>query len=211
MTHKQRGFSALYALLILIILLIVGFAGWYVWNQQEDDTPATTTSETAAEASEEATPTADESEPVSEAELAEDETAYYTLRIPEGFERTGERIFTFTGAPSETFTYSNATTGDYFEVNVTPADSGINADFVWTYTYAAGSFTLDKSDSTVCMPADDEWCEFSGGNGRLDSAIFAQPEAPINGERIYFTFGNTTSEEVGDLTYVDTFLANISF
>jgi hypothetical protein len=210
MTHKQQGFSALYVFLIVLVLLLLGFAGWYVWSQQEDDSAETTTSEAVPVGSDDSAP-AEESALSPESELVVDETDDYTLSIPAGFERVGERIFTFTGAPERTYSYQNSTTGDYFEVNVTPADSGLNADFVWTYTYAGGVFTLDKSDSTVCMPADDEWCEFSGGNGRLDSAIFAQPEAPINGERIYFTFGNTTSETVGDLSYVDAFLENIEF
>jgi hypothetical protein len=212
MTQKQQGFSALYALLILIVLLIVGFAGWYVWSRNDDSSENQET-----QAQEEMTiDYSAESERLSSEEEPSgvlDETEYYTLRVPEGFERTGERIFTFTGAPSETFTYTNATTGDYFEVNIGPAASGINADFTWTYQLTEeiyeGVYVLDKSDSTVCLPAEDEWCEFSGGNGRLDSAIFSAPGSAELFQRTYFTFGNITSETVGDLTYVDAFFADL--
>lgn len=197
-------------IILLVLFLIAGGAAAYLMSQEEESTPAET-SQTNQEATQQTEEPAEEAETVEEAELVLDETDYYTLTVPEGFERVDGRIFTFTGQPEETFSYLNIATSDYFEININPADSGLNADFVWTYTHSDGVFTLDKSDSTVCLPEDDEWCEFSGANDRLDSAIFAQPEAPINGQRVYFTFGNTSSQTVGNLSYVDQFLENIEF
>jgi hypothetical protein len=172
-----------------------------------DEEPAET-----FESSEAATPEdlvgSETDEPVAEEPAVED-NEYFTLIIPEGYAAVGERIFTYTGAPASTYSFKNAETNDYFEVNIEPAQSGINPDFVWTYVYADGVFTLDKSDSTVCTAEEDEWCETSGGNGRLDSAIFSEPSQEINGNVYYFTFGNTESEVVGDLSFVDLFFEGL--
>ena len=35
----KQGFSAIEGLLIVIILCAVGFGGWYVWDQQQEETP----------------------------------------------------------------------------------------------------------------------------------------------------------------------------
>jgi hypothetical protein len=206
--HKKSHKFVL-SLVVLILFLIVGGAVAFLMSEEEEPAPVDTSQTSEATAAEE--PIVDTTEAVDEAELVLDETEYYTLVVPEGFERVGERIFTFTGAPARTYSYQNSTTNDYFEVNIDPADSGLNADFVWTYVFTDGLFTVDKTNSTVCLPEESEWCEFSGANGRLDSAIFSEPETPINGQVFYFTFGNTASETVGDLTYVDQFLENIEF
>jgi hypothetical protein len=189
---------------------VVGFAGWFIWDRNKED-PAKDSTSSVQEKNDNKVAEVPAEETASAPELAVDETEDYSLTIPAGFERVEGRIFTFTGEPERTYTYRNSATNDYFEVNVTPAASGLNADFVWTYVYTEGAFTVDKTNMTVCMPEDAEWCEFSGGNGRLDSAIFSEPEAPIDGNIFYFTFGNTASEEVGDLSFVDQFLEGIVF
>lgn len=211
--RKENGFGLVEALLIILVLLIIGFAGWFVFLRDNEEDNEAANEQTTTEQQETETTDSTESESSSEeaTELTVDETDDFTLTTPEGFERIDERQFTFTGTPERTYTYKNAESEDYFEVNYNPAESGINADFTWIYTYSDGEFTVDKSDSTVCLPEESDWCEFSGGNGRLDSAIFSEGGAGVDGEAVYFTFGNTASEEVGDLSYVDTFLENISF
>jgi len=206
----KKPHNFILAIVAILFFLIVGGGAVYFMLQEEDSVPVEN-SQATEETEKAQQPTEEKSAPLDEAEAVLDETDYYTLIVPEDFERVGDRIFTFTGQPEETFSYLDSTSGDYFEVNINPADSGLNADFVWTYIYTDGDFTLDMSDSTVCLPEDDDWCEFSGANDSLDSAIFAQPETLINGQRVYFTFGNTLSQSVGDLSYAEQFLENITF
>lgn len=40
--NKQKGFSAVEGLVIVLVLTIVGFGGWYIWDQNQDDEPTTT-------------------------------------------------------------------------------------------------------------------------------------------------------------------------
>lgn len=206
----ENGFGLVEALLILLIILLISFAGWFVFLRDNEEGNEAANEQTTSETQDtETTETSSDDESVEEATV--DETEDYTLTVPEGFERIDERQFTFTGAPERTYTYKNAETDDYFEVNIDPADSGFNSDFTWIYTYSDGEFTLDKSDSTVCTPEESEWCMYSGDNGRLDSAIFSEGGAGVDGAQVYFTFGNTESEEVGDLSYVDAFLEGVVF
>jgi hypothetical protein len=204
--HKKSKKLVLF-IVLLVLLFVGGGTAAYLMSLEEEPAPAET-----IESSEAATPedlvSSETEEPVAEEPAVED-NEYFTLEIPEGYDAVGERIFTYTGAPASTYSFKNAETNDYFEVNIEPAQSGINPDFVWTYVYADGVFTLDKSDSTVCTAEEDEWCETSGGNGRLDSAIFSEPSQEINGNVYYFTFGNTESEVVGDLSFVDLFFEGL--
>jgi hypothetical protein len=194
-------------LFMLALLLIVAGVAAYLMSEEEVLAPNETSQ--TVEKVEETTSGETKAPVLDEEELKVEENEYFSLVIPEGFIAVDERIFTFTGPPKTTYSFSNSDTGDYFEVNIEPAQSGINADFTWIYVYEDGVFTVDKSDSTVCTPEESEWCEFSGNNDRLDSSIFSEMSQEINGEEYYFTFGNIISEEVGDLTYVDQFLESL--
>jgi hypothetical protein len=194
---NKKGFSAVGIILVIVLVGLIGVVGYYVWSGNNTEEEISVTQRTR--------PVADESEQ----ELETIENNYFKLIIPTGFSAAEERIFTFAGPPEETFSFINTENGDYFEININPAQSGVNADFTWYYDYQNGEFLIDKASSEVCMPQDDEWCSETGGNERLDAVILAK-EQTDSLPNMYFTFGNIQTEEVGDLSFVDSFINNLS-
>lgn len=193
-------------LFITFLLVIVGVLLFFWFEQAEDAddeaSPATATSQQQQEE------VLDTEEPAAQQPTVI-ENDYFTLTLPAGFSLTDERIFEFTGAPEQHFSFVNATTGDYFEVNRSPAQSGAASDFAWQYEYVAGEFIIQDNDVTLCDPAED-WCT-TVGDGRLDAALWPSGNIEINGEVYYFTFGNTQAESVDDLEFVDEFLGSLTF
>ena len=199
--------SAKKILLALIILAIIGLVG-FIWFQQ-DDQEADEDTQQAAETSEQVTENDEQAISDQSPEPTVIENDYFTLALPVGFSETDERIFTFTGAPQQHFSFINQSTGDYFEINRTPAQSGAASDFTWQYEYVDGEFIIQDTDVTLCDPAED-WCT-TVGDARLDAALWPSGNIDINGDVYYFTFGNTQTESVDDLDFVDEFLAGLTF
>ena len=192
---------------LLIIILMVAIVGALVffWLDQADDTNDETIPTNETSQQQEAP---DTEEPAEEEPLTV-ENEYFTLALPAGFSPTDERIFEFTGAPEQHFSFVNEATGDYFEVNRGPAQSGAASDFTWQYEYIDGEFIIQDDDVSLCDPADD-WCT-TVGDGRLDAALWPLGNIEISGEIFYFTFGNTQSESTDDLVFVDEFLSSLTF
>lgn len=191
-------------LLIIAVLAIIG-ALVFFWLEQAEDADDEADSVTETSQQQEAP---DVEEPA-EQEPTVVENEYFTLALPAGFSATSERIFEFTGAPEQHFSFVNETTGDYFEVNRDPAQSGAAGDFTWQYEYINGEFVVQDYDATLCDPAED-WCT-TVGDGRLDAALWPLGNIEINGETFYFTFGSTQTESTDDLDFVDEFLGSLTF
>ncbi len=196
MKHNQKGFGAVEVIIVIIILGLVGGVGWYVFSKNKDSSEPSSSTQ-VEEQSEEAEQNA---EP--EAKVIDNER--FTLTLPNGFEESAERIFTYTAKPGKTYSYANATTGDYFELNFEIAASGISSDYTWFFTEQNNKITLEKASTTVCSSANDEMCT-SAGNNRLDSYIGSKTQ-----EDYYFTFGNTKTESPADVTFVDEFIENLT-
>lgn len=133
---------------------------------------------------------------------------YYTLQIPAGFEQVSEVQLKQRGPGENNRSFLNKETGQYFEIDVNPPGSGINVDLAWSYAYKDSKIILTEKNTTICKEGD-PFC--SAGDNRLDGFIKGSPDnLEIKGNNYYFTFGNTKSESIGDLSFVDDFIAGIS-
>lgn len=140
------------------------------------------------------------------------EEDFFSIKLPIGFQKkSGDRLFVFTAEPAQHYSYLNETTGDYFEVNVLQEDreSGVSPDYTWTYTYTDGGVGFQKLTTTVCDTSD-EMCS-SAGDGRLDVYVGSKERVSIAGRTVYFTFGNTKSEEPQSMDFVDVIVGGLNF
>ncbi len=198
---KNKGFTLVEGLLLILVVLTIGFGGFYVWNEtnsSESDEPESSQEQSSEESDDE------ETEESSGIQITTDD---FTMTLPEGFEESNTRQFTFTGEPATTYTYLNSSTGEYFEVNLNPAQSGINPDATWTYTTDANkNVSLVDSSDTVCSSATDEWCT-TDNNGRVDIYIANSDQTDQSG--VYFTAGYLNSEDITALDFVEEILNSI--
>lgn len=200
MKQHQKGFSVVELLIIIVIVGLIGTVGWLVYDRQKSKakTNESTKTEVVTDPAENKQTT---SAPAGKTPLV---TEDFTLVLPEGFKESSDgRIFTFVGTPKKTYSYIDDK-GNYFEYNVrSEGGSGYSPDFSWTFTQTGDKITLDKTTTSVCTNTESGFC--TSGNNRLDVYVGSKNKD----KAYYFTFGNTKSETVGDLSFVDKFISGL--
>lgn len=208
----KRKKTPIIILLAMFALAALGLAGWKWYGQTQEYKENKNDAEKRISQLEQELNSLkkekdNDSETKQQSTVKED---FFTITLPSGFEKKqGAREFQFTGAPQQHYTYINNQTGEYFEVNIAGEGSGVNPDYAWIYTYSGGKITLQKTTTEVCDKSD-ELCS-SAEDGRLDVFIKNQNQSLINGRNIYFTFGNTKTEQPGSVAFVDEFISNLQF
>lgn len=182
---------------MLIVIAFIGIGLWFLTSKSEEkENSSTSKGETTSQNQEQRT-----------AEETQIDNDRFRLTLPEGFASSSERFFTFTAPPEKHFTYVNAQTGDYFEINylLPNAGSGYSPDFTWYFTQGNdGGIVLEKPTTEICDSQSDEWCTTSG-DGRLDAYVSSKDNS-----NYYLTFGNTKNETPNDLVFVDEFIKNLT-
>lgn len=188
MKSKQPG-SAHVIITVIIVIALLGALGFIFWQNFMKAEPLNTNTETSTKTEEKKGPVVVEPK---RAQVVDKEG--YSFTVVDGFKKSNEQMFTYTGGLTADTTYVNDS-GDYFEVLTVTAGSGIDSDYSWEYSFDGSKLMI--TESARCGG---EGIGCSDENDSVEGIISNKDGVTV----YYIAFGNKSKNDI-NLSYVKQF------